>query len=127
MIDLQSVTKAYGLRAIFEGLTWTVGEGARIGLVGPNGSGKSTLLRVLAGTEEIQGGQVVRRRGLRVAYLPQHVAGTAQSPVQLLLSSRPDLAALESELTACEAQLAKTRFSLWPLGLPNSSLNSISP
>jgi ATP-binding cassette subfamily F protein 3 len=105
MIDLQAVTKAYGLRSIFEGLTWTVGEGARIGLVGPNGSGKSTLLRVLAGLEEIQRGQVVRRRDLRIAYLPQHVEGSPQSPVQVLLSSRPDLAALEAELAACEARL----------------------
>ncbi len=105
MIDLQNVTKSYGLRVIFEGLTWTVVEGARVGLVGPNGAGKSTLLRVLAGVEDTQGGQVVRRRGLRAAYLPQHVPGTPQSPVQMLLSSRPDLASLDEELTACEAQL----------------------
>jgi ATP-binding cassette, subfamily F, member 3 len=105
MIDLQAITKAYGLRSIFEGLTWTVGEGARVGLVGPNGAGKSTLLRILAGVEDTQAGQVVRRRDLRSAYLPQDVPGTPQTPVQLLLSSRPDLAALEAELAACEAQL----------------------
>lgn len=105
MIDLQAVTKAYGLRSIFEGLTWTVGEGARIGLVGPNGAGKSTLLRILAGVEETQGGLVVRRRGLRSAYLPQHVPGTPETPLQVLLASRPDLAALEEELAACEAAL----------------------
>jgi ATP-binding cassette subfamily F protein 3 len=105
MIDLQRVTKAYGLRSIFEGLTWTVGEGVRAGLVGPNGSGKSTLLRVLAGLEETQGGQVVRRRDLRTAYLPQEVAGTPQTPLQMLLASRPDLAALEAEMAACEREL----------------------
>src|SRR5947209_12929130 len=84
MIDLQAIDKHYGVRPIFEGLTWTIGERARIGLVGPNGAGKSTLLRILVGLEEIQGGQIVRRRGLRVSYLPQHVASESRTALQVV-------------------------------------------
>ena len=49
----------------------TVSDGDRIGIVGRNGAGKSTLLRLLAGLEEADRGEVMRRRGLSVAYLPQ--------------------------------------------------------
>ena len=105
MIDLQAIDKLYGVRPIFEGLTWTIEEKARVGLVGPNGAGKSTLLRVLAGIEETQGGQIVKRRGLRVAYLPQHVAAEERTPMQVVLGARPDLMEVEEQLAACEAQL----------------------
>lgn len=49
----------------------TVSDGDRIGIVGRNGAGKSTLLRLLAGLEEADRGEVMRRRGISVAYLPQ--------------------------------------------------------
>ena len=63
LIGLRSVEKFYGGRAVLRGLELKVNAGARIGLVGDNGAGKSTVLRILAGTEEVDGGEVVRRRG----------------------------------------------------------------
>lgn len=62
--------KSYGGRAVLRGIELSVPEGARIGLVGDNGAGKSTLLRLLAGLEEPDGGEVVRRRDLTTAFLP---------------------------------------------------------
>jgi ATP-binding cassette subfamily F protein 3 len=105
MIDLQAINKAYGVRPVFEGLTWTISDQARVGLVGPNGAGKSTLLRILAGLEETQGGQVVRRRGLRVSYLPQHVPAEPRTALQVVTAARPDLADLEVQLAATEKAL----------------------
>ncbi len=105
LISLQRVDKLYGSRPIVRDLTWPIEEGARIGLVGPNGAGKSTLLRILAGMEEVQAGTVVRRRGLRAAYLPQNAPGDCRSALQVVLAARTDLAALEEELVACEAEL----------------------
>ncbi|NDC37945.1 MAG: energy-dependent translational throttle protein EttA [Proteobacteria bacterium] len=46
-------------------------EGAKIGIIGLNGSGKSTLLRIIAGLEKEYHGEVIRRDGLTVGYLPQ--------------------------------------------------------
>lgn len=108
MIDLQSVSHSYGVRPIFSDLSWTIPDRARVGLVGPNGAGKSTLLRILAGSEEVAAGTAVRRRGLRVAYLPQDVPAATQTPLELVLSSRPDLAALEAELAAVEVAIGET-------------------
>jgi len=57
LIGLSSVEKFYGGRAVLRGLGMRVNAGARIGLVGGNGAGKSTVLRILAGTEEVDGGR----------------------------------------------------------------------
>lgn len=106
LASLRSVGKVYGGRRIFSDLSWSVEDRARIGLVGPNGAGKSTILRILAGLEEVQEGDVVRRRGLRLAFLPQHVEGGAQAPLQMLLTSRPDLESIERDLQECEAAMS---------------------
>ncbi|HEX6799511.1 MAG TPA: ABC-F family ATP-binding cassette domain-containing protein [Ktedonobacterales bacterium] len=106
VISLNGVTKGYGGRTIFAGLDFTLDERARIGLVGPNGAGKSTLLRLLADGDQPDAGEATRRRGLRVALLPQHVAATDETPLDLLRAARPELAEIETRLVACEAELA---------------------
>ena len=107
LINLHGINKYYGGRLILHELEFSVNEPARIGLVGANGSGKSTLLRILAGLEDVQRGDVSRRKGLRVAYLPQHVPGDERTPLDLLNSARPDLEEIEAALQSCEAELAK--------------------
>jgi ATP-binding cassette subfamily F protein uup len=64
--------KSFGVRPLFERLTFAVHEGDHIGLVGPNGAGKTTLLKVLAGVEAPDTGICTRRKNLRVGYVPQH-------------------------------------------------------
>jgi ATPase subunit of ABC transporter with duplicated ATPase domains len=66
------ITKSFGGETILDGVSLTVPQRARIGIVGPNGVGKSTLLHLLAGLEEPDSGRVVRRpRDLTVRYLAQ--------------------------------------------------------
>ncbi len=105
LIDLRFVEKFYGGRTVLRGLEMKVTPGARIGLIGANGTGKSTLLRVLADLEEVDAGEVIRRRGLRAAYLPQHVEGDESTPLEVVRAARPELAELTEELETCEAQL----------------------
>ena len=105
LIGLRSVEKFYGGRAVLRGLDMNVNAGARIGLVGTNGAGKSTVLRILAGTEEIDGGEVVRRRGLDVASLPQYVEGDERTPMEVVRAARPEILELQRELDACGEQL----------------------
>ena len=71
LISVAQLKKAFGARALFEGLSFSVFEGERIGLIGPNGVGKSTLLKILAARESADSGQVVRTRGVRVGFLEQ--------------------------------------------------------
>jgi ATP-binding cassette subfamily F protein 3 len=105
LIALRSIQKYYGGRAVLEGLDLTVNAGARIGLVGTNGAGKSTVLRILAGTEAVDGGEVVRRRGLDVASLPQYVEGEERTPVEVVRAARPEILDLQRELDACGERL----------------------
>ncbi len=52
MLQLIDVTFGFGEKPLYEGVTFTVGKGQKIGLVGPNGSGKSTLLSIIRGEED---------------------------------------------------------------------------
>jgi ATP-binding cassette subfamily F protein 3 len=105
LIGLSSVEKFYGGRAVLRGLEMRVNAGARIGLVGGNGAGKSTVLRILAGTEEVDAGGVIRRRGLSITSLPQYVEGDERTPMEVVRAARPEISDLQKELEACEEQL----------------------
>lgn len=56
---------------LFDGVTFGIYEGDKIGLIARNGAGKSTFLNVLAGKDDFDGGNIVFRNDLKVGYLPQ--------------------------------------------------------
>jgi ABC transport system ATP-binding/permease protein len=71
ILNAQSLAKSFGATTLFRGISFTVNEGDRIGLVGPNGSGKSTLLRILAGEIDADSGAVASRKRARLSYVTQ--------------------------------------------------------
>jgi ABC transport system ATP-binding/permease protein len=71
LLRAANVQLTFGSRTVFEGLTLTIEEGERVGLVGVNGSGKSSLMKILAGVSRADAGELQLRRGARVTYLPQ--------------------------------------------------------
>jgi ATP-binding cassette subfamily F protein uup len=71
LLSCQNISKTFGSRPLFEGLSFGLSEGERTGLIGPNGAGKSTLLKILAGAETQDSGAITPRRGLRLGYLAQ--------------------------------------------------------
>ncbi|MGW7068793.1 ribosomal protection-like ABC-F family protein [Streptomyces sp. NPDC054855] len=78
---------------VFQGLSWTVGEG-RTGLVAPNGAGKSTLLRLVAGELSPNRGSV-SVKGL-LGYLPQALPLTGDLTVAEVLGIAPVIEALDA-------------------------------
>ena len=58
-VRLEDLRKSYGGHAVVHGIDLTVAEGEFVVLVGPSGCGKSTSLRMIAGLEDITGGQVL--------------------------------------------------------------------
>lgn len=71
VLDVQNLTKRFGAKVLFEDISFSIAEGQRVGLIAQNGTGKSTLLAILMGEEGKDGGEVIYRNGLRVAYLVQ--------------------------------------------------------
>ncbi|RRO15480.1 ABC transporter ATP-binding protein [Saccharopolyspora rhizosphaerae] len=71
LVNLETVSKSYGVRPLLDGVSLGVSEGERIGVVGLNGGGKTTLLEVLAGNAEPGAGRVSHSRDLRMAVVTQ--------------------------------------------------------
>ncbi|MGL5825851.1 MAG: ATP-binding cassette domain-containing protein, partial [Nocardioides sp.] len=71
LVNLERVSKAYGVRPLLREVSLGIGAGQRIGVVGRNGDGKTTLLRVLTGQEVPDAGRVSRTRGVQVGFLHQ--------------------------------------------------------
>ncbi|HEV7161855.1 MAG TPA: ABC-F family ATP-binding cassette domain-containing protein [Solirubrobacteraceae bacterium] len=71
LVNLKSVSKGYGSRAVLGDVTLGVAAGERIGVVGRNGDGKSTLLRLIAGVEQPDSGALTRAGDVDVALLDQ--------------------------------------------------------
>ena len=71
LLAATNLSHSFGDRVILDGLSLSIEDGERVGLVGRNGSGKSTLLKALAGKFRPDAGQIVLQRGMRAAYLEQ--------------------------------------------------------
>jgi ATP-binding cassette subfamily F protein uup len=71
IISAQGLSKRYGAAPLFQDISFTVSEDARIGVIGPNGSGKSTLLEMLIGRVKPDSGDVATRKGTRLSYVAQ--------------------------------------------------------
>ncbi|MBI3650907.1 MAG: ABC-F family ATP-binding cassette domain-containing protein [Acidobacteria bacterium] len=74
IFSLEEVSKNYGLKPLFSGVTLGLDESDKIGVIGANGSGKTTLLRLIAGREPADSGRVVIASEKVIAYLPQNPA-----------------------------------------------------
>ena len=70
-LQVENLTKSFGDFVLFNGISFGIAEGQRIGLIAKNGSGKTTLLNILAGKEGYDEGKITFRRDLRVGYLEQ--------------------------------------------------------
>ncbi|ATQ32079.1 MULTISPECIES: ABC-F family ATP-binding cassette domain-containing protein [Rhodococcus] len=81
LINLEQVSKSFGIKPLLDSVSLGVQEGERIGVVGLNGGGKTTLLEVLTGLEEPDSGRVSRVGGLRMAVVTQRGVLPAGSTV----------------------------------------------
>ena len=81
LINLEQVSKSFGIKPLLDSVSLGVEEGERIGVVGLNGGGKTTMLEVLAGLEEPDSGRVSRVGGLRMAVVTQRGVLPAGSTV----------------------------------------------
>ena len=75
LMEVEDVSLAFGDRQLFEGATFTISPGERIGIIGGNGTGKSSLLKILTGELNTPTGQIHRQSRLQIGVLDQNRTG----------------------------------------------------
>jgi ATP-binding cassette subfamily F protein uup len=121
LINAREITKAFGSAPLFEEVSFTVSEGARIGLIGPNGSGKSTLLKILAGSIDTNSGEVAVRKRLRLSYLAQESEFEAGDTPRSVMKR----ALVEAEVPEAEWE-ARTAATLGRAGFEDFAVDAAS-
>ena len=71
VIELHNVTKRFDDKLLFDDLSFTIPQGAIVGIVGGNGAGKSTLFKLVTGKDTPDSGEVVLGETVKVAYVEQ--------------------------------------------------------
>lgn len=72
LIQLRDAYKRFGEQQLLDRASISLVDNHNVGMIGRNGAGKSTMLRILLEEEELDSGEVVRHRRLRLGYLQQH-------------------------------------------------------
>ncbi len=86
LVTCNAIAKHFGTRDLFHGLSISFSDGERVGFLGPNGSGKTTFLKILAGLEQVDGGEVTRRKPARIGFLPQEDQFPAGATIETVLT-----------------------------------------
>ena len=108
LLSLQGVRKSFGTNEVLKGVSFTLQDGERMGLVGVNGCGKSTLMKIIAGLEHLDDGIITMQKGLKLGYLAQQ--GTVdenRTVLEELESVFAPVVAMEEQLRALERQMAE--------------------
>lgn len=71
VVSVKEISKDFGIKPLFSSLTFVLQPNECVALIGNNGCGKSTLLRMIAGFDDPDSGEIVRRRDLYYAYCAQ--------------------------------------------------------
>jgi ABC transport system ATP-binding/permease protein len=82
LVSIENVHKSFGERVILHDISFGINKDQKIAFVAKNGTGKTTLLNIIAGKDSADIGQVVFRKGLKVAYLSQKMDLTLDLTVE---------------------------------------------
>lgn len=92
-LSVENLSKSYGVKLLFENITFGLSKGDKTALVAPNGTGKSTLLKIIAGEETQDNGKVMFQSDVRIGYLEQ------EPELDLNLTIREFISQGDSEMT----------------------------
>jgi energy-dependent translational throttle protein EttA len=71
VFEAENITKSFGDKLLYEGLSFKIPRNAVVGIIGPNGAGKTTLFKILAGQDQPDGGSVRLGDTVKLAYVDQ--------------------------------------------------------
>ena len=70
-LNAENISKSYGERTLFEGLSFSIHKGQKIAFIAKNGTGKTTILNIVAGVDYSDTGNITFRKDLIISFLPQ--------------------------------------------------------
>lgn len=110
LLTAHNIGQAFGAFDVFTGVSGSIPDGGKVGLVGPNGVGKTTLLLILAGLSQPSAGSIHIAKGTRLGYLPQEAAqafaGQENNVFEEMLTVFDSLREDEAALRQMEQQMA---------------------
>jgi len=89
MIIASNLEKSFGPQVLFDGVSFLINPGERIGLVGKNGTGKSTLFKMILGSEKYDSGTLSTPKGYRIGALEQHIHFTQNTVLKECIQALP--------------------------------------
>lgn len=97
-LSVEGLSKSYGVKVLFENVSFGIDQGQKVAFVAKNGTGKSTLLKCIYGTETPDEGRVVFRKGVSIGFLEQeHIYGPGLRPIDVILDSdNPEIIAIKN-------------------------------
>jgi ATP-binding cassette subfamily F protein 3 len=104
MLTLTNLALRRGTELLFQDVSFTIGKGAKTGLVGANGSGKTSLFRLIAGELEGETGEIDFPSGTRLAYMQQEITSSAISAVEYVLAGDQAFVSASAALAEAEQQ-----------------------
>jgi len=108
MLNVHDLSVSFGGDTLFEGISFRLNPGDRVGLIGKNGAGKSTMLRLIAGESTPEGGTISRDKGISVGYLKQDLEFRKGNTVlEEAYHAFEEIRGLERELEKINRELAE--------------------
>ncbi|WP_158730028.1 MULTISPECIES: ABC-F family ATP-binding cassette domain-containing protein [unclassified Flavobacterium] len=71
-LSVENISKSFGERTLFKDISFGINKDQKIAFIAKNGSGKTTIMSIINGLEEADSGQVVLRKGIKMAFLSQN-------------------------------------------------------
>lgn len=71
LLQVENLTKSFGVNSLFDDINFTINEGEKVGLIAKNGTGKSTLLSIIAGDDTPDDGKLIFKNDVTIGYLKQ--------------------------------------------------------
>ncbi|MBP2636905.1 MAG: yheS 2 [Firmicutes bacterium] len=106
LLEVRSLSKAYGIQNIFSDISFQVRRGEKVGLIGPNGVGKTTLVRCLLGFEKPDSGYVSLTPGERIGYVEQDTGLGDNTLYEELVGAYGDVLGWQQDMRRLEAAIA---------------------
>ena len=90
MLKVENLSKSFGVRTLFDDISFTINPGEKVGLTGRNGHGKTTLFRILTGEEQADEGSITVPNYYRIGYVQQSVGFSGGTVLEEVMRGLPE-------------------------------------